>query len=102
MVELRKHCNNIDMLRNYCLELVPRIIRHNTAIVCNQMYYVALHVRKIKSLSFDKRKELCEGLLSDVSITGVSDCVYDFEDVLSEIDVDKLITYVSDKIRPPV
>lgn len=92
--ELRKHCKNSQMLKDYCMLLVPRIVRHQRAIVDNQKYLVALYVRDFKSIPYKDRKALCESLLEDVSITGVANTIYDFDDVLSMIDVERLSEFV--------
>ncbi len=92
--DVRIHCTDVESLKQYCEMLVPRIIRHNRAIVANQQYYVALIVRDIQSIPFARRKELYEGLLSDVSITGVANTLYDFADIIAEIDINKLSEFI--------
>ena len=82
------------MLKDYCELLVPRVIRHQRAILDNQKYLVALYVRDFKSLPYTERKELYEGLLKDVSVTGIANTVYDFEDLLSNSNIEKLARYV--------
>lgn len=94
--ELLKNCRSVETLREYCTLLVPRVIRHNKSIVDNQKYICALYVREFKSLSYKDRKELYEGLLKDVSITGLANYVYDFNDILNEIDIEKLAMYVAE------
>lgn len=92
--EVRIHCTDVESLKHYCEMLVPRVIRHNKAIVANQQYYVAMIVRDIQSIPYTRRRELYEGLLSDVSITGVANTLYDFADVIAEIDINKLSEYI--------
>ena len=62
--------------------------------MANQQYYVAMIVRDIQSIPYTRRRELYEGLLSDVSITGVANTLYDFADVIAEIDINKLSEYI--------
>ena len=92
---LKSKCGSIESLITYCEELVPRIVRHNREIVDNQKYLVALYLRDIKTIPFDKRHELCEELLRDVSLTGHANEIHDFDEILGEIDVDKLATYIN-------
>lgn len=92
--EVRIHCTDVASLKHYCEMLVPRVIRHNRAIVANQQYYVALIVRDIQSIPYARRKELYEGLLADVSITGLANTLYDFADVISETDINKLSEFI--------
>lgn len=94
--ELKSHCKNLEMLKEYCSLLVPRVIRHNLAIVNNQKYLVALYVRDFKSIPYQDRKALCEGLLKDVSITGLANEIYDFEDLIDEVNIEKLSKYLKE------
>jgi hypothetical protein len=74
---------------------VPRILRHNQQIVNNQRYLVSLVVRNIKSIPWSRRKELYEGLLEGVAISGLANQVYDYEDIMYEIDVDRISDYIN-------
>lgn len=95
LYEVRQHCHNVNTLRDYSDSLVPRILRHDKRIINNQRYYVALFVRNIKSIQFNRRKELYEGLLEGVSISGLANEVYDFEDLMSVIDVNRLADFIN-------
>lgn len=92
--DLFRHCKTVQMLKDYCEMLVPRVIRHDKRIVDNQRYLVAMYVRDFKSLPYTSRKELYEGLLDGVSITGLANCLYDFDDLIAEVDIEKLALYV--------
>ena len=81
-------------LENYATELVPRCIRHINAIVDNQKYLVALYLRNMQSIPYSVRKLRCEDLLSGISITGVINTVIDFEDMLLQVDMDLLVTFL--------
>lgn len=93
---VKKHCTSITALRDYCEVLVPRVLRHIKPIVNNQKYIVALVVRNISSIPYKERKELCEELLSDVAVTGVINEIYDFEDIMYELDIDLLTKFISE------
>lgn len=97
--ELLKHCMNLQMLKDYCELLVPRVVRHQRAILDNQKYLVALYVRDFKSLTYTDRKELCEGLLKDVSVTGIANTIYDFEDLISNSNIEKLARYIREGVE---
>ena len=94
--DLFRHCKTVQMLKDYCEMLVPRVIRHDKRIVDNQKYLVlgAMYVRDSKPLPNPSRKELYEGLLEGVSITGLANCLYDFDDLIAEVDIEKLALYV--------
>ena len=76
------------------MSLVPRCIRHIQAIVDNQKYLAALYLRNIQSIPYNTRKQRCEELLSGISVTGVINTVTDFEDILLQVDMDLLITFL--------
>lgn len=93
--DVLRHCKDVETLRHYSELLVPRVIRHDRRIVSNQKYCVAMIVRDLKSIPYARRKELYEGLLEDVSIFGVANMWYDFDDIMAEIDIDKLARYIA-------
>ena len=88
--EVRKHCRSVTALTSFCVELVPRLFRHDERIVSNQKYLVALMVRDLKSIPYETRRNLYEGLLD-----GVANEVYDIDYLMSQIDIDKLATFVN-------
>lgn len=85
-VELKHACRSEDSLLRFTLGLVPTPLRHIREIVDNQKYFVALQVRSIQSLTWQKRKDLCESLLHGARIKGVPDALYDYSDLLLAID----------------
>lgn len=93
--EVRKHCRSVTALTSFCVELVPRLFRHDERIVSNQKYLVALMVRDLKSIPYETRRNLYEGLLEGVAITGVANEVYDIDYLMSQIDIDKLAMFVN-------
>lgn len=96
MEELSKHTKSHEALEDYALRLVPKYLRHHEAITMNQKYLVALHLRKIESIPYKKRKELCETLLSGIHITGVPTQLYDMSDIVCLIDMDKLMRFLEE------
>lgn len=92
--ELRKSAKDATSLIHYAENLVPRILRHHVAIVNNQKYLVALYLRNIKSIPYKRRIDLCEELLTEVSVTGVINTIIDFNDILMSINIDELIDYL--------
>lgn len=88
--DLSKLERNLHNLSSYSVSLVPKYLRHNRAIINNQKYYVALAVRENKKLKFDKRMQLCQSLLSDVSITGTISAFYSIDEIFPYVDFNKL------------
>lgn len=85
---LKKACVDSTTLINYTLSLIPTPVRHIRAIVDNQRYYVALHVRNFKHIPWYPRMELCNALLSGVRVQGVANELYDYKDLLAAINVE--------------
>ncbi|MCM1440872.1 MAG: hypothetical protein NC131_16980 [Roseburia sp.] len=93
--EVAQHCQDVNTLRSYCDSLVPRVLRHNQKIINNQRYLIALVVRGVKSIPYSQRKKLYEGLLEGVSITGLANKIYDYDDIILSIDVDMLAQFIN-------
>ena len=56
-------------------------------------------VRNIRSIPFDRRKDLYEGLLHGVRVTGIINTIYDVEEVIGEVDMEKLARYRNREIE---
>lgn len=95
--ELRDAATSVTALLVFSEQLVPKPLRHISAIVDNQRYLVAVTLRNIKAIPYKRRIELCEGLIRGVSVTGVVNIVHDFEDILSEVDTELLYKYIFGK-----
>lgn len=89
-VKIKNLCAKPEELLQYCDSLVPAELRHQHAIVMNQRYYVALSIRQIKTLPYIVKKSASEYLLKEVSVTGVINVVYDYNDLLQHCDIVKL------------
>ena len=72
--KLKLACRSEDSLLRFTIDLVPTPLRHIREVVDNQKYLVALHVRSLQSLPWQKRKDLCEHLLHGARIKGVYLC----------------------------
>lgn len=94
---LKQACRDEESLRRFVSNLVPSPIAHIPAIVDNQKYFVALQVRSIQSLSWQKRKSLCESLLKGVRVKGVPDSFYDYNDLLLAIDSTAFSRYLEEE-----
>ena len=93
---LKAACYSERTLLEFTINLVPTPLRHITAIVDNQKYFVALQVRAIQSMSWHKRKNLCESLLKGARIMGVPDSFYDYSDILLAIDREAFAKYLQE------
>ncbi|MDR1523290.1 MAG: hypothetical protein LBS29_05000 [Endomicrobium sp.] len=89
--ELRDACLSSQTLLTYCESLVPKAYQHLHFLLDNQKYYVALRLRKIKSLTYRKKESLLKELLKDVAISGVINDFTDISDIFDEVNVEKLL-----------
>lgn len=94
--ELKRACNSEESLIKYACNLVPTPLRHIPEITCNQRYYIALLVRSMNFLTWDRRHRLCEALLRGVKIKGIPDSIYDYQDILLAIDVEAFERYMEE------
>lgn len=92
--ELKKVYNNESLLNQFCMRQVPRYLWHNTAIVNNQKYLIALYLRKLESIPFKDREYWSNYLIDGITITGVPTRMVDFKDLLMYVDMDKLLQYI--------
>ena len=85
--ELRNACSSPTALEQFAVSLVPEQVRHVRAIVNNQKYYVATMVRDFKSLPYARKQALCSSLLYGVTVCGVCNELFDYNDLLSAVDI---------------
>lgn len=95
--KLRQACGSVQELRAFSLKLVPRLLQHITSIVDNQRYLVAIELRKLEGIPYKRKKALTEGLLEGVSVKGTINTLVDFEDILSEVSIDKLLNAIFER-----
>jgi hypothetical protein len=94
---LKQACQSEEALVKFAVHLVPSPLRHIPAIISNQKYLVALQVRTIQSLPWQRRKSLCEYLLQDVVVKGIVDSIYDYNDLLMAIDCAAFQKYLEEE-----
>lgn len=87
----------MDTLEQFCIDLVPKPLQHVQGVVNNQKYLVALAIRDLKGLKYEDKMDICNTLLKGVSVKGVVGVMYDIEDILFEVDKDKLELYLFGK-----
>ena len=88
--KLKLACRSEDSLLRFTVDLVPTPLRHIREVV-------ALHVRSLQSLPWQKRKDLCEHLLHGARIKGVPDTLYDYSDLLLAIDSEAFERYLREE-----
>ena len=88
----------------YVESLVPTWARHIPAIVYNQRFYIAIHLRKVLTIPYKPRMELVNALVKDINIQGVMSNFTAITDIISVCDktalVEMLKMRLADNERP--
>ena len=85
--KLKKACSSPQALYDFTVSLVPEQCRHVRAIVDNQKYYVSTLVRAYKTMPYVRKMQLCNHLLRGVTVCGVCNEVFDYNDLIASVDV---------------
>lgn len=91
--EVFEHSGSYEQLIAFSDSLIPEEWRHVQAIVGNQRYVCALLLRKCRRVKWEKKKPIIERILSECSIVGYSDTLYDAKSIWAELNVDKVQEY---------
>ena len=79
-----------EELITYVESLVPVWAKHIDGIVDNQKFYIAIHLRKVLTLSYKPRMELVEALTNSINIHGVISQFTPIDELVSSCDKEKL------------
>lgn len=79
IIELRKHMVDYETYCAYCDSLIPEEFRHVKELCDNQRYYCAMNIRKSEDIPWDKKKDLIVTVMSNVTVTGLTDMCIDIE-----------------------
>lgn len=90
--EITKHANNLMVLAQ---KSVPSCCRHTAQLENNQLFYLLLRLRNIKSIPFKVKSGILSTLApSTGQVTGTVESIYDIEDVLLESDTNSIFRSV--------
>ena len=87
---LEEHISSFEDFMNFARSLVPQEFRHNEALVHNQAYFNAMTLRKSQSISWDKKKDLIETVMKNISVSGYTDVVIDIEAIYDYVDKERV------------
>lgn len=96
-VELKRFVGKPQELVAYTENLVPVWARHVSAIVDNQRYYVAIHLRNVLTIPYKQRKELVDALIKGITITGVMSSFTSITEIVDACDKSMFIKMVEVK-----
>lgn len=83
-------------LVNYAESLVPIWLRHIRPIVDNQRYYVAIHVRNLKSVPYKEREVMINALVDGIRLQGAMNCFFTVTELLNACDLKSLIAMLEE------
>lgn len=90
--EILKYANNLMLLAQ---KSVPSCCRETAQLENNQLFYLLLRLRNIKSIPFQVKASTISALAPNTGpITGTADSIYDIEDVLSGADTNSIFRSV--------
>lgn len=96
--KLRIASGSAESLRSFSDSLVPKPFDKVPAIVMNQRYFVALTYRSLKGVRLYKNKgPIIENFLDGVKVNGKMNTIGDIEDLLTEVDVNLILTAIFEK-----
>lgn len=86
------HSRSYEELIEYSDSQIPIEWRHITEIVNNQRYVCALLLRK-SNVKWDKKKPIIDRIMSEVTIVGYTNTLYDAKAIWGELDVKEVQSY---------
>lgn len=86
IAELVKHDNSIEEFIAYADSLVPKEFAHIPQILQNQRYINCLAYRKKTMINWDKKKEICNGVLRTINVSGFTDRLIEVNDLMNAVD----------------
>lgn len=87
---LRRACSSSESLIRYSDGLVPKFMTHIQPILENQRYLTAIIVRSLQGIPYVTKSKLVNALLDGVVVRGNISTIIAVEDLLTEIDLDKV------------
>lgn len=75
----------------YAESLVPVWARHITCLAHNQRFYIAIHLRRVLSIPYKLRIEMCEALISGINVRGVMSSFTSITEILDVCNKEMLV-----------
>lgn len=88
--DLVQHVNTSQEFMDFCASLVPQEFRHVQGIIENQEYYCCLLLRQVQQLSWPKKREIINSVMSKVRIVGYVDSVIEVSNLWDDVDVRRI------------
>lgn len=89
--ELREAIETRASLSKFIRMSVPPVLRHIPQIINNQKYITALQIRKLEGVKFNHKMNVVNELVESLTLQGSINEAYTLEDILVEVDFDKLL-----------
>lgn len=86
IAELVRHDSSVEEFISYADSLVPKEFSHLPQILQNQRYINCLLYRKKTMVNWDKKKEICNGVLRTVNVSGFTDRLIEVGNLMNMVD----------------
>lgn len=93
VADVEKHCQSTGTFLDFADSLVPEEFKHVQAIIDNQRYLCCLLLRRSTKYPYDKKAEIIENVMSNVSIVGYVNDIEDVSSIYSLVDYKRLEEY---------
>lgn len=97
--EIKLFAGKPDDLVIYVEGLVPIWARHIHCLAHNQRFYVAIHLRKVLSIPYKVRMEMCEALISGISVRGIMSSFTSVTEILDICDKEMLVRMLKRQVE---
>ena len=88
---IKLYINNPSGLINYVDSLVPVWLRHIKSITYNQRYYVAVHLRDLKSIPYKDKMCMVNSLVKGIHLTGNMTDFVTIDTILQQCNIPVLV-----------
>lgn len=88
-----------DDLVIYVEGLVPVWARHITCLAHNQRFYVATHLRRVLSIPYKVRMEMCNALVSGINVRGLMSSFTSITEILDVCDKEMLVQMLKRQVE---
>ena len=87
---LESHISSYEDFMEFARSLVPQEFRHNLALINNQAYFNAMTLRKSANVPWDKKKDIIEVVMRNITVSGYTDVIIDIESIYDYVDSNRV------------
>lgn len=96
---IKTFTNHPEDIVAYCDSTVPIWANHIDAIVKNQRYYMAIHIRNLLTIPFKDRQRMIDYLIRGLTVSGVMTEFVSVTDIIEACDKKLLLRVLEEYIK---